>query len=223
MSNCDNNTVLGIVAHVDAGKTTLAEALLYLSGKINKLGRVDHRDSFLDSHSLERRRGITIFSKQARFDFGERGFTLIDTPGHVDFSSETERTMQVLDCAVLVISAADGVQAHTETIWKMLERYEVPCFLFVTKMDLPGCERGEILDSLRTRLSDGCEDFSAPDGEFYERCALRDEAAMDKYLESGTLDETELMRLISERRLFPCFFGSGLKTEGVEELSLIHI
>ena len=218
MSNCDNNTVLGIVAHVDAGKTTLAEAMLYLSGKINKLGRVDHRDSFLDSHSLERRRGITIFSKQARFDFGERGFTLIDTPGHVDFSSETERTMQVLDCAVLVISGTDGVQAHTETVWKMLERYEVPCFLFVTKMDLPGCERGELLEALRARLSDDCEDFSAPDGEFYERCALRDEAAMDKYLESGTLDETELMRLISERRLFPCFFGSGLKTEGVEEL-----
>ena len=213
----NQNTVLGIVAHVDAGKTTLAEAILYLSGKIKKLGRVDHGDSFLDTGSIERRRGITIFSKQAGFSVGGRRFTLLDTPGHVDFSSETERTMQVLDCAVLVISGSEGVQAHTETLWKLLARYAVPCFVFITKMDLPGGGREALMAQLREELSDSCEDFGRLDADFYERAATCDEAAMDRYLETGTLSDAELSRLIAERKLFPCFFGSGLRTEGVAE------
>jgi len=213
----NNNTVLGIVAHVDAGKTTLAEAILYLSGKIKKLGRVDHGDSFLDTGSIERRRGITIFSKQAGFTARDRRFTLLDTPGHVDFSGETERTMQVLDCAVLVISGSEGVQAHTETLWKLLERYAVPCFLFITKMDLPGGGREALMQQLHEELSESCEDFGHLDAEFFERAAYCDEAAMDSYLENGTLSDPELARLIAERKLFPCFFGSGLRTEGVAE------
>lgn len=214
----NNNTVLGIVAHVDAGKTTLAEAMLYLSGKIKKLGRVDHRDSFLDTDTIERRRGITIFSKQAELMSGGRRFTLLDTPGHVDFSSEMERTMQVLDCAVLVVSGSEGVQAHTETLWKLLEKYSVPCFLFITKMDLPGRGREALLRELREGLSESCEDFGRMDGAFYERAALCDEKTMESYLENGTLSDGELLSLVEKRRIFPCFFGSGLKTEGVSEL-----
>ena len=212
-----SNTVLGILAHVDAGKTTLSEAMLYLSGKLKKLGRVDHRDSFLDNHSLERQRGITIFSKQAQMELRERSFTLLDTPGHVDFSAEAERTLRVLDYAVLVISGTDGVQAHTETLWKLLERYEVPSFVFVTKMDLPVCDREGLLKELQSRISEHCLDFAADRDELYENLAMCDENAMESYLEEGRVDDETVRHLIKERKVFPCFFGSGLRTEGVEE------
>ena len=213
----ENHTVLGIVAHVDAGKTTLSEAVLYLSGKIKKLGRVDHRDSFLDNHSLERQRGITIFSKQAQIQLERHSVTLLDTPGHVDFAAEAERSMQVLDEAVLVISAAGGVQAHTETLWRLMERYSLPCFLFVTKMDLPNPGREELMVQLQKRLSPVCVDFTLPEGALYEQIALSDEAAMEEYLAEGTVSRGTIRSLIAGRRLFPCFFGSGLKTEGVED------
>ena len=213
----DNNIVLGILAHVDAGKTTLSEAMLYLSGKLKKLGRVDHRDSFLDNNSLERARGITIFSKQAVMPLGEMTVTLLDTPGHVDFSAEAERSLQVLDYAVLVISGTDGVQAHTETLWKLLERYNVPVFIFVTKMDLPGCDRQEIMDGLRTRLSERCVDFSAEGDALFESAAMCSEEAMDEYIETGSIGAERLRDMLRRREIFPCCFGSGLRTEGVAE------
>ena len=213
----DNNIVLGILAHVDAGKTTLSEAMLYLSGKLKKLGRVDHRDSFLDNNSLERARGITIFSKQAVMPLGEMTVTLLDTPGHVDFSAEAERSLQVLDYAVLVISGTDGVQAHTETLWKLLERYNVPVFIFVTKMDLPGCDRQEIMDGLRTRLSERCVDFSAEGEALFESAAMCSEEAMDEYIETGSIGAERLRDMLRSREIFPCCFGSGLRTEGVAE------
>ena len=213
----DNNIVLGILAHVDAGKTTLSEAMLYLSGKLKKLGRVDHRDSFLDNNSLERARGITIFSKQAVMPLGEMTVTLLDTPGHVDFSAEAERSLQVLDYAVLVISGTDGVQAHTETLWKLLERYNVPVFIFVTKMDLPGCDRQEIMDGLRTRLSERCMDFSAEGEALFESAAMCSEEAMDEYIETGSIGTKRMRDMLRRREIFPCCFGSGLRTEGVAE------
>ena len=213
----DNNIVLGILAHVDAGKTTLSEAMLYLSGKLKKLGRVDHRDSFLDNNSLERARGITIFSKQAVMPLGEMTVTLLDTPGHVDFSAEAERSLQVLDYAVLVISGTDGVQAHTETLWKLLERYNVPVLIFVTKMDLPGCDRQEIMDGLRTRLSERCVDFSAEGDALFESAAMCSEEAMDEYIETGSNGAERLRDMLRRREIFPCCFGSGLRTEGVAE------
>ena len=213
----DNNIVLGILAHVDAGKTTLSEAMLYLSGKLKKLGRVDHRDSFLDNNSLERARGITIFSKQAVMPLGEMTVTLLDTPGHVDFSAEAERSLQVLDYAVLVISGTDGVQAHTETLWKLLERYNVPVFIFVTKMDLPGCDRQAIMDGLRTRLSERCVDFSADGDALFESAAMCSEEAMDEYIETGSIGTERVRDMLRRREIFPCCFGSGLRTEGVAE------
>ena len=211
----EKNVVLGILAHVDAGKTTLSEAMLYLSGKLKKLGRVDHRDSFLDTHALERQRGITIFAKQAVLPLGEGSLTLLDTPGHVDFSAEAERTLRVLDCAVLVISGTDGVQAHTETLWKLLERYHVPTFLFITKMDLPGPGRDVLMAELTARLSERCVDFGGPERD--DAIAMCDEGAMEEYLENGSVGDGTLRALVASRRLFPCFFGSGLKTEGVGE------
>ena len=211
----EKNVVLGILAHVDAGKTTLSEAMLYLTGKLKKLGRVDHRDSFLDTHALERQRGITIFSKQAVLPLGEGSLTLLDTPGHVDFSAEAERTLRVLDCAVLVISGTDGVQAHTETLWKLLERYHVPTFLFITKMDLPGPGRDALMAELTARLSERCVDFGGPERD--DAIAMCDEGAMEEYLENGSVGDGTLRALVASRRLFPCFFGSGLKTEGVGE------
>ena len=208
----------GLLAHVDSGKTTLSEAMLYLSGGVRKLGRVDHGDAFLDSDVQERERGITIFSKQARLSWKGTQLTLLDTPGHVDLSAEMERTLQVLDYAVLLVSAADGVQGHTETLWKLLERHQVPTFLFINKMDQPDTDRGELIAQLRRRLSDGCADFSGPVEEVLEQAALCDEALMERYLDTGDLPDSDLSALIAQRRLFPCFFGSALKLEGVAEL-----
>ena len=209
---------IGMLAHVDSGKTTLSEAMLYLSGAVRRLGRVDHGDAFLDTDVQERERGITIFSKQARLDWRDCAFTLLDTPGHVDFSAEMERTLQVLDYAVLLVSGADGVQGHTETLWKLLERHRVPTFLFINKMDQPDTHRDKLLAQLRARLCDGCADFFGPWEEVLEQAALCDEGLMGRYLETGTLDDADLSALIVERKLFPCFFGSALKVEGVDAL-----
>lgn len=210
---------IALLAHVDAGKTTLSEALLYLSGAIKDMGRVDHQNTFLDTAGLERERGITIFSSQAQMVYGDMAVTLLDTPGHVDFSAEMERTLQVIDYAVLVISGADGVQGHTETLWRLLHKYRIPCFLFVNKMDLPGTEKGRIMEELQKVLSDGCVDFTGKDQkEFVESIAVCDEGLMEIYLENGELDlGREIPVQIRERKIFPCFFGSALKLEGVEE------
>ncbi len=208
--------ILGMMAHVDSGKTSLSEAMLYTTGTIQKLGRVDHKDAYLDTHSLERARGITIFSKQARFSTEQTRVTLLDTPGHADFSAEMERVVPVLDYAVLVISGTDGVQAHTETIWRVLNRYHVPVFLFVNKMDLPGANREEILRELRQRLSPDCVDFS-DSAHYMEEAALCDEALLETYMETGTLPENLLAEQIARRRLFPVYFGSALKLEGIAE------
>ena len=209
---------VGLLAHVDAGKTTLSEGLLYCAGQRRTLGRVDHRDSLLDSHSLERERGITIFSKQARLETPHRELILIDTPGHVDFSAEAERTMPVLDCAVLVISGTDGVQAHTLTLWRLLERYQVPVFLFINKMDLPGADRGRLLSQLQEQLHSGCVDFGMDRDKIAEAAALCDEALLESYLSSGMVTEGNLRELIAARKLFPCCFGAALKLTGVPEL-----
>ena len=238
------NICMGLLAHVDAGKTTLSEALLYLSGKIRKLGRVDHKDAYLDTSPLERERGITIFSKQAVLEFPETRVTILDTPGHVDFSAEMERTLQVLDYAVLLINGADGVQGHTVTLWKLLERYEIPTFIFVNKMDQDGTDHDALLAELKKRLHENCMDFSetgAADGnsqsealtgekelqnlttekfsdEFLESLAMCDEELLEKYLETGEVSEEELASLIADRKVFPCYFGSALKMNGVENL-----
>ncbi|HIR84519.1 MAG TPA: TetM/TetW/TetO/TetS family tetracycline resistance ribosomal protection protein [Candidatus Galloscillospira excrementavium] len=209
---------IGILAHVDAGKTTLSEGLLYCAGCLKKLGRVDHRDAFLDTDALERERGITIFSKQAVLPVGEAEITLLDTPGHVDFSSEMERTLRVLDYAVLVISGTDGVQSHTVTLWRLLERYRVPTFLFVNKMDLAGADRAGLLAGLRQKLDENCVDFSAGEAALWEQAALCGEEALEEYLERGEVSGRQLVSLIARRALFPCYFGSALKLEGVEEL-----
>ena len=239
------NICMGLLAHVDAGKTTLSEALLYLSGKIRKLGRVDHKDAYLDTSPLERERGITIFSKQAVLEFPETRVTILDTPGHVDFSAEMERTLQVLDYAVLLINGADGVQGHTVTLWKLLERYEIPTFIFVNKMDQDGADHDALLAELKKRLHENCMDFSEignagnilkeeensggkkPVGklaaggfseEFLESLAMCDEELLEKYLETGEVSEKEISGLIAERKVFPCYFGSALKMDGVENL-----
>ena len=209
---------LGLLAHVDAGKTTLSEGLLYTAGARRALGRVDHGDALLDSHSLERARGITIFSKQARLETANRHLILVDTPGHVDFSAEAERTMPVLDCAVLVISGTDGVQAHTLTLWRLLERYQVPTMLFINKMDLPGMEKGAILAQLQSQLSPACVDMTAEKEQVAEQCAMCDEALLESYLETGMLTAGNLQALVEQRRLFPCCFGSALKLQGVDTL-----
>lgn len=209
---------LGLLAHVDAGKTTLSEALLYVSGAKRTLGRVDHRDAHLDTHALERERGITIFSKQALFSTENHHFTLVDTPGHVDFSAEAERTLQVLDCAVLLISGTDGIQAHTLTLWRLLERYHVPTVLFINKMDLPGCDRQKLITQLQQELSTGCVDFGMEFDQIAESAAMCDEALLEAYLESGTVTTGNLQGLIAERKLFPCCFGAALKLEGVDAL-----
>ena len=213
------NIVMGILAHVDAGKTTLSEGMLYLSGTVRKLGRVDHKDAFLDTYSLERDRGITIFSKQAVFSLGNRRINLLDTPGHVDFSAEMERTLQVLDYAVLVISGADGVQGHTETLWKLLKLYEIPTFIFINKMDQPGTDREGLLAELKERLDEGCIVFGkGKNVESLEEIAMTDEAVLDYFMEHETVRNEDICRLIRERKIFPCYFGSALKLDGVQEL-----
>lgn len=210
--------VIGVLAHVDSGKTTLSEALLYQSGSIKKLGRVDHRDSYLDTFSLERDRGITIFSKQAVIKYKDTQFTLLDTPGHVDFSAETERTLQVLDYAVLVISATDGIQSHTRTLWKLLSKYNVPCFLFINKMDLNGADQERIMAELKAKFSDGCVDFGCSDEpEFYENIALCDEKLLNQYYENNTVEKEDIIHAVKNRKIFPCSFGSALKLNGVSE------
>ena len=209
---------VGILAHVDAGKTTLSEALLYRTGCLRRLGRVDHGDAFLDTAPLERERGITIFSKQAVLPLGETELTLLDTPGHVDFSAEMERTLRVLDCAILVISGTDGVQGHTRTLWRLLEQYGVPTFVFINKMDLPGADRAGLLAGLKRRLGDGCTDFGAEGAALLENVAVCDEAALERYLEAGTLSDGEVAGLVGARKLFPCYFGSALRLEGVDAL-----
>ena len=210
--------VIGILAHVDSGKTTLSEALLYGTGTIRKLGRVDHKDAFLDTDALEKARGITIFSKQALFTAGNTDFTLLDTPGHVDFSTETERTLQVLDYAVLVISGTDGVQSHTETLWRLLRRYRIPTVVFVNKMDLPGPGREALLTQLNRRLGDGFVDFGAEQADRDEALALCDERLMETMLDRGSLTDTDLIPAIARRHVFPCWFGSALKLQGVDAL-----
>ena len=213
------NIVMGILAHVDAGKTTLSEGMLYLSGTVRQLGRVDHKDAFLDTYSLERDRGITIFSKQAIFSLGNRRINLLDTPGHVDFSAEMERTLQVLDYAVLVISGADGVQGHTETLWKLLKLYEIPTFIFINKMDQPGTDRESLLTELKERLDEGCIVFGkGKNVESLEEIAMTDEAVLDYFMEHETVRNEDICRLIRERKIFPCYFGSALKLDGVQEL-----
>ncbi len=248
---------IGLLAHVDAGKTTLAEGLLYLSGQINKAGRVDHGDAFLDTYALEKARGITIFSKQAELSLGETAITLLDTPGHVDFSAEMERTLQVLDYAVLIVSGADGVQGHVETLWRLLDRYQIPVFVFINKMDQEGTDKAALLQELQEKLSDNCieflncpdfndkdsankkikqadekkpdekesevKEFSAKDNSvkidaFYENLAMCEETVMEAYLENGRIETTEIRRLIRERKVVPCYFGSALRLTGVEEL-----
>ena len=207
----------GIVAHVDAGKTTLSEGILYLTGSIRKLGRVDNRDAFLDTYEMERARGITIFSKQAVFSLGDVSVTLMDTPGHVDFSAEMERTLQILDYAILVISGADGVQGHTETLWRLLKRYRIPCFLFINKMDQSGTDRQALMSELRDRLDENCIDFGSSREELWDNLAMCDEGVLEHFLEKGSVEEADIRRLIGERKVFPCYFGSALKLQGVEE------
>lgn len=210
--------VIGILAHVDAGKTTLSESMLYQSGSIRKLGRVDKGDAFLDTYELERERGITIFSKQAQLSIDDLQITLLDTPGHVDFSAEMERTLQVLDYAILVISGADGVQGHTETLWKLLERYHIPVFLFINKMDQNGTDEAALMNELKKRLDENCVDFSQTDrDELNESIAMCSEALLEQYLESGEIEDTQIRNLIRKRNLFPCYFGSALKVTGVDE------
>lgn len=228
----NNRLVMGILAHVDAGKTTLAESILYTCGSIRKMGRVDHGDAFLDNYALERARGITIFSKQAQIQIEDKQITLLDTPGHVDFSAEMERTLQVLDYAILVISGADGVQGHVETLWRLLKRYDIPVFLFINKMDQEGTDRQALLQELQERLDEHCVDFGVCVGnedsfegitgeayeQFLEAAAMCQEELMEEYLETGDLSVENLSEAIAEREIFPCFFGSALKLNGVNEL-----
>lgn len=214
-----NHICIGLLAHVDAGKTTLSESMLYLSGRIRQQGRVDHGNAYLDTYELERARGITIFSKQAELVFGELEVTLLDTPGHVDFSAEMERTLRVLDYAILVINGADGVQGHTETLWKLLKQYRIPVFLFINKMDQNGTDAEKLLEELRVKLSGSCIRFGEAEDseEFLENVAMAEEQVLETYLEHGTIERGEISRLIWERKVFPCYFGSALKNIGVKE------
>lgn len=215
--------VTGILAHVDAGKTTLSEALLYTTGNVRKLGRVDHGDAFLDTNTMERQRGITIFTEPAIITTPDLTLTLLDTPGHVDFSAEMERTLAVLDYAILVISGADGIQGHTETLWRLLKRYNVPTFIFINKMDAPAADKTKLLQQLKKRFSDGCIDFTgahddnAALADVMEDIAMQSETAMESYLESGTIPDETIREMIADRALFPCFFGSALKMDGIDE------
>ena len=210
---------VGILAHVDAGKTTLSEGLLFSSGNLLRLGRVDKRDAFLDTHSLERERGITIFSKQAMLDLGDTEITLIDTPGHIDFSCEAERALSVQDYAILVVSAGDGVTAHTKTLWHLLASRAIPTFIFVNKLDISDRSRAQLLEELRCNLSSRCVDFISDElPEFYESCASQDERLMEEFFATDKIEDERIRHSISKRRIFPCFFGSALKMKGVSEL-----
>ena len=209
---------IGVMAHVDAGKTTLLEAMLYEGGATRRLGRVDHADAFLDTDEQERARGITIFSKLAELSLAEAQITFLDTPGHVDFSSEMERTLQVLDYALLVISGTDGVQSHTRTLWSLLRRYQIPAFLFVNKTDLPGFDRERVLSQLKTELSENCADFTQDEAALHEELSLTDEALMEQVLERGSLTDAQIASLIAKRRVFPVYFGAALQVEGVSAL-----
>jgi len=210
--------VIGILAHVDAGKTTLSESMLYLNGKIRKLGRVDNKDAYLDTDELERARGITIFSKQAVFEIDGTGITLLDTPGHVDFSAEMERTLQVLDYAILVISGADGVQGHTKTLWRLLDMYDIPVFLFVNKMDQNGTDKDKLINKIKKQLDDRCIEFGqVKEDSFYDQLAMCDEVMMEAYLDKGNIEDVQIGMAVRERKVFPVYFGSALKLEGVEE------
>lgn len=217
-NNSPKHICMGLLAHVDAGKTTLSEALLYSCGEIRQLGRVDHGNAFLDTSPFERERGITIFSKQAELQWKELAITLLDTPGHVDFSAEMERTLQVLDYAVLIVSATDGVQAHTETLWRLLDKYDIPVFIYCNKMDMPGTDADRMMEELCSRLSDRCVDFSDLQSDsFFEHVAMCEDALLEKYVDGGALDVPgDLVVPIAERRVFPCFFGSALKLDGIE-------
>ena len=214
----DKKLVIGILAHVDAGKTTLSESMLYQSGSIRKLGRVDKGDAFLDTYQLERERGITIFSKQAQLSIGDLKITLLDTPGHVDFSAEMERTLQVLDYAILVINGADGIQGHTETLWRLLERYQIPVFLFINKMDQAGTDKDKLMEELKKRLDENCVDFNSSDIDgFNESIAMCNESVLEDFLEKGTIETEQISKMMKRRELFPCYFGSALKIIGVDE------
>ena len=208
--------VMGVLAHVDSGKTTLSEGLLYLTGSIKKAGRVDHGNTALDTNEIEKSRGITVFSKQAVLNHGNLQLCLLDTPGHVDFGAEAERTLQVLDCAVLIISSLDGVQNHTVTLWNLLKNYNVPTFIFVNKMDLPGADKTVILPQLKKQFGSGCIDFSMAENDVFEEVSLFDEALMEKLLEDEKLSADDISQLIFDRKIFPCFFGSALKMEGLD-------
>ena len=209
---------IGVLAHVDSGKTTLSESILYETGRIRKPGRVDHGDACLDTHDLEKLRGITIFSSQAEFVLGDKAVTLLDTPGHVDFSAEMERTLQALDYGILVINGADGVQGHTRTLWRLLERYGIPAFLFINKMDQDGTDRQKLMAELKQQLSEGCAVFQEElSGETLESMAVTEEDALEEYLETDTLSERTVRGLIKRRRIFPCYFGSALKMQGIRE------
>lgn len=210
--------VIGILAHVDSGKTTLSEAILYKSGSVRKLGRVDHRDSFLDNNAYERERGITIFSKQAVFEWGKSSFTLLDTPGHVDFSGETERTLSVIDAAIMVVSATEGVQSHSVTLMRLLRKRRIPVFIFVNKMDMPGSDREYALRSAQAKLFDGCVDFTKPRDELEEALSLTSEGLMNEYLENETISDEAISEAVMKCDVVPCFFGSALKLDGVEKL-----
>ena len=209
---------IGVMAHVDAGKTTLLEAMLFKGGATRRLGRVDHQNAFLDTDEQERARGITIFSKQAELSLLGANITFLDTPGHVDFSAEMERTLQVLDFALLLVSGTDGVQSHTRTLWQLLRRNRIPTFLFVNKMDLPGKGKDGIMEELRRELSEGCVAFDEGTSALHEELALFDEGIMEQVLETGKLEDAQIAELIAGRRVFPCFFGAALRMEGVDEL-----
>ncbi|WP_365699111.1 GTP-binding protein [Ruminococcus sp.] len=214
----NKKAVIGILAHVDSGKTTLSEAMLYKSGAIRKLGRVDHKDAFLDNNAIERDRGITIFSKQAVFDYGGVSFTLLDTPGHVDFSGETERTLQVIDAAILVVSGTDGVQSHTKTLARLLDRYDIPTFIFVNKMDMEGARKDFVMNSITAALGDRCVSFAQPAEDKAEALSLCTEEMMEEYLEKGEISDSNIISAIAERRLIPVCFGSALRLEGIEAM-----
>lgn len=207
---------MGVIAHVDSGKTTLSESILYHCGKIRKMGRVDNGDAYLDTDQMEKDRGITIFSKQAEFLLGDRDVTLLDTPGHVDFSAEMERTLQVLDYAILVINGSDGVQGHTLTLWRLLKRYHIPTFLFINKMDQARRTPESLMEEIQTRLDRHCVSFTKKDELFFEEVAVCDDGLLEKYLESNTIEKEEIKELIASEKLYPCFFGSALKGDGVD-------